>query len=620
MTDTQTPEEHEPPRPSAAEMQRLIAGKLTGPSRVGHVALLFASLVGAGAAAALLLTEPSLPQRTQVALTLAMLIGLSWTAFSIWVLLRRGVLFGKQRVVAARMAVAFTALFTLEAWAVGQFGPGGRPWYGAMALGAAMLGVAIAMLMRARRHVAGLARRRAELERQLIGPARNLVIAVLCIALGIRAAGAQQTLSPPALVMTPGTFSVGGQSVDVTNGRLSVPANRAAGSKATLTIAFVKFQSTAATPSAPIVFLAGGPGDAGTRAVRGMPIEFLNSLRSIADVIAFDQRGTGLSEPLNPTCPPGTMIATDKPANPATMLETLRGRVATCLANAARTGIDVMGLTTTESADDLEDLRRALGVSKLSFLAGSYGTHLALATARRYPSSVHRLVLAGVEGQDDTFKLPSRVDGVLAVIAKAKRATLMRDLRTLKARLATEPARFTFPSGQGIMLGEWDLQRWVSESLDLIPKIDAMIAAIPAMLANDFSALGQWAIGYRVPRPLNLMNLAMDCASYATTARLARIRSDAPTTLLGDAINFPLPDLCDVPGLPRLPDTYRANWTADVPTLLISGTFDGRTPVQNAVDAGRNLPRGRMLVIDGASHGLFREAAVNAALLSFFRE
>ena len=418
----------------------------------------------------------------------------------------------------------------------------------------------------------------------------------------------------------PATFTVSGTAVAVEEGRFVVPANRTSGSDVALTLAFVRFALTAATPGSPIVFLAGGPGDAATRALRGMPLGFLNELRAIADVIAFDQRGTGFSEPRNVMCPPAPVSRQDRPLVPSEMLDTLRRRVRDCLADSARRDVDVKGLTTSESADDLEALRVVLGAQRLTFLAGSYGTHLALAAARRHPALVDRMALVGVEGPNDTFKLPARVDSVLMTIAAARRPTLRDDIRTLGARLSAAPVAFTLSDGQVVQLGEWELQRWVAESLDEVREIDAMVAAIPAMLDGQFAALGAWALRYRFPRPLNLMNLAMDCASYASAERLTQIRRDGPSALLGNAINFPLPDLCDVPGLPRLPDESRAPLLVDVPALLISGTFDGRTPVANAVDVARSFPRARTLVVEGASHGLFREAVVMKSILSFFRE
>jgi pimeloyl-ACP methyl ester carboxylesterase len=230
------------------------------------------------------------------------------------------------------------------------------------------------------------------------------------------------------------------------------------------------------------------------------------------------------------------------------------------------------------------------------------------------------MALLGVEGTDDTFKLPTRVHRVIEVIAESKRPSLPDDVRAIVDRLRSKPAHFTFTTGQQIVLGEWDFRRWVTESLDTVSEIDAMVAAIPAMLDGQFATLAQWALRFRISRPINLMNLAMDCASYGTAGRLARIRSESSMVVLGDVINFPLPDACDVPGLPRLPDQFRTPLQSNVRALLVSGTFDGRTPPQNAADVSIGLPRARSLVIEGASHGLFREQKALEHVLAFFRQ
>ena len=240
-------------------------------------------------------------------------------------------------------------------------------------------------------------------------------------------------------------------------------------------------------------------------------------------------------------------------------------------------------------------------------LAGSYGTHLALAVARRHPGAVARMVLLGVEGPDDTVKLPIRVDDTLNRI-DAAHPGLVASIRTLLERLRREPWTKTLPNGQAVTVGPWDLQRRVAESLDTLPKIEALGPALAGMQQGDYSDLIRWTIPFRMPRPLNVMNLAMDCASFASAERLARVREQAPAALLGDAMNFPLPGVCDVPGLPRLPDTFRAPVVSAVPALLVAGTFDGRTPPPNAEGVAKGLSRATVLIIPGASHSLFRDA------------
>lgn len=153
--------------PSTTEMQRLITTELSLPSRLGYTLLLLSSLAAAGVTGALLLTEPGLPLRTQVAFAVMTAIGLSWAAFAVWVLTRRRVLLAGHRIVAGRMAVGFTALFTAAAWGLGQWGGMGRTGYAAAGVGVVMLAAAIAILVHARRRFAELSLRRDALERRL---------------------------------------------------------------------------------------------------------------------------------------------------------------------------------------------------------------------------------------------------------------------------------------------------------------------------------------------------------------------------------------------------------------------------------------------------------------------
>ena len=155
------------PRVSIADIQRLAAGELSLPSRFGHALLLVVSLTMAVAIGSLWATEPSLPMRTQVAFALIVSAALAWSLFAIWVLVRRRVLFGSDRVVAATMGLAFSALFTVGMLAVGYWGGFGRPAYTGALVESLFCGAAGILLVKARRRVAGLGRRRKELERQL---------------------------------------------------------------------------------------------------------------------------------------------------------------------------------------------------------------------------------------------------------------------------------------------------------------------------------------------------------------------------------------------------------------------------------------------------------------------
>jgi hypothetical protein len=157
------------PRPSVADIQRLAAAQLSLPSRIGHVLLLVVSVMMAAAIGSLWATEPSLPPRTHVAFAIIVSVAVAWAIFALWVLARRRVLFGADRVLAARMGLTFSAVGAVGMGALGYWGDVGRGAYLGALVQAALCGVALLLLVRAQRHVAALARRRRELEEQLAG-------------------------------------------------------------------------------------------------------------------------------------------------------------------------------------------------------------------------------------------------------------------------------------------------------------------------------------------------------------------------------------------------------------------------------------------------------------------
>jgi hypothetical protein len=157
---------HTPPPALAAELRRLTNVELSLPARIGYVALLLAASGLTTVVSALWFTEPGLPSRTSIALAVMAAIGVSWIAFAVWVLSNRRILLGRQRVVAGRMAVAFTTAFVLGALLIG-YATTNTAALAAAGLGLLMLAVALTMWLRARRAFAQLSKRREALEQQL---------------------------------------------------------------------------------------------------------------------------------------------------------------------------------------------------------------------------------------------------------------------------------------------------------------------------------------------------------------------------------------------------------------------------------------------------------------------
>lgn len=450
-----------------------------------------------------------------------------------------------------------------------------------------------------------------------------------------RSAYAQE---PPPLELEPHVFvSEAGDSVEAELGRLTVPENRDDPDSRMLRLAFVRFPGTSPDPGPPIVYLAGGPGGSGIAAARFSRFPLFMKLREVADVIAFDQRGTGASGP-DLRCP-GSDFAypLDEPGTRERWLEFEMRAAADCIDSVMERAIDPRGYTTARSADDLDALRRALGVDRISLLGISYGTHLGLAAIRRHPGAIHRAILAGVEGPDHTFMLPSAQQRHLEFLAAASRKQpvtayvpdLLDTMASVFRRLALEPATVLVPGRDDarpdtVLVGAFDVQIRTAMALNRrnwdVPRM------YHDMARGDFSFVGGFMRDYRRFQGSDGLTLLMECASGASAGRLRRIERERHTTLIGDARNFPFPEVCDVvyekvPGL-KLPDAFRAPLRSAVPVLFISGTHDGVTPFSNALEVARGFPNGRHLVIEGAEHSndlLISSPLIGDGMLEFLR-
>src|SRR5688500_13714800 len=200
--------------------------------------------------------------------------------------------------------------------------------------------------------------------------------------------------------------------------KLTVLEDRAKPGGRKIELAYALLKSTAAKPGSPIVYLDGGPGGSGVGLYHVDEYKAMfDELRAAGDVILLSQRGTGFSTP-RLTCRDASPVPADVFLSAARMTEALGPRSIRCANELREKGIDLAAYNTDASADDLEDLRKALGAPKISLFGFSYGTHLALAAIRRHPNSIDRVILAGTEGPDHSQKYPHTFDLQLARIAQ----------------------------------------------------------------------------------------------------------------------------------------------------------------------------------------------------------
>ncbi|MGA9773797.1 MAG: alpha/beta hydrolase [Blastocatellia bacterium] len=405
------------------------------------------------------------------------------------------------------------------------------------------------------------------------------------------------------------------QKVDAEFGRLLVPENRLNPNSRLIELAFVRFKSTAQKPGPPIIYLAGGPGGSGIGTARGTRFPLFMAMREIGDVIALDQRGVGASKP-NLICLQSINYPVDRAPDRREALELFRKQSRACRDGWLGKGVDLTGYNTNQSADDLDDLRKALGAEKISLWAISYGTHLALATIRRHEKNIHRAILAGIEGPDHSIKLPANIQSHLAHLDKLVKADpdLSRDIpdllglvKSVLDRVEREPVTVEVTNPQTEQKVKVIINRFALETLT-VNSFGSDEARLPAryyaMSKGDYSGAAQaWVRTIGRGSPIgSAMAFMMDCASGVSAERQARVAREKKTTLLGDTINFPFQDVCDAWESPDLGPSFRKPVKSRVPALFISGTLDVRTPPGNAEEIRRGFSESAHLIIDGAVH------------------
>ncbi len=398
-------------------------------------------------------------------------------------------------------------------------------------------------------------------------------------------------------------------------GRLVVPEKRSKPQSNTIELAFVRLRGTAHDPGPPLVFLQGGPGASGIDGLR-WDLPWFMALREVGDVIALDQRGTGLSLPCL-DCLENWALPFDHPGSRVEVLRLAQERVRSCAEFWQRQGVDLSGYTTEENADDVDALREALGYEQVHLYGASYGSHLALTTIKRHEAHIARAVIALVEGPDHTLKLPSNIQKHLerlhALVQNDPRLSVtIPDLpglmHSVLERLKVEPVTVEVmdeKSGKPVQerMGSFDLQWVTANGLGSQQFLAHLPARYHAMAQGDFSWLAGEVLMLRKSWIGNAMSYVMDCASGASSERTLRIQMEASETLLGAMTDFPFPEICDACGNPDLGPAFRTSFMSEVPVLFLSGSLDGRTPPSNAEEVRAGFSHSHHLIVENGTHG-----------------
>lgn len=377
-----------------------------------------------------------------------------------------------------------------------------------------------------------------------------------------------------------------------------------------------------------VIALAGGPGQSALPFTSDFT-QLLGPIVSTRDLIVFDQRGTGLSHPLS-----------------CAAFEHLKGgitplAVSICAGQIGQT----RGLyTTADTVADIEAIRQAGGYEKLVLYGTSYGTKVAERYAQVYPSHVEALVLDSVVPTSgrDAFEEPTftAVSRILRQLCSAGACTHIThepvaDLARLVKRMGsgslsgrfvngqghTEPARINANDLLGILMeGDFNPILRAEFPAAVRSAVDGDTAALVRLLARADSGEegeGEENLSEGFDTPLYYSTICEESVfpwDRSSSAK-ARLR-EALSALRAQSANafgpftpanaLALSDVVPCASWPFAssgPEVDEAPFP-NVPTLILSGADDLRTPTANAREVAAQIPDAQVLVVPNTGHSV----------------
>jgi pimeloyl-ACP methyl ester carboxylesterase len=404
--------------------------------------------------------------------------------------------------------------------------------------------------------------------------------------------------------------------------RVTVPLNRAGGGGS---ISLHAQRVPAAAPGAgTLIVLPGGPGQSGSASLRELVEALGPAVRRRWSIVTIDPRGAGRS---------GVLLCPALQADP-----TLRS--ATAAAECARRlGGRRTHYTAADQIQDVEAVRASLGVERVAVYGTSYGTRIALGYAAAFPQHVDRVILDSVVPPGSPAGVaPETYAAIRRVLAslcprrcQGVTTDLVAETTALVAQLRLRPLLGTVYDAGG---------RGRRASIDAVGLLDlifdgdrdpalrgGLAAAITFARRGDPAELLRLAAAGRVRRLLSPgefsagMYAATNCTELSppwdplSPPAVRRAQLAASLDAAGDAPFAPfdrqiaamagLASLClewptDVP-----PPTPVPPQPLTAPTLVLAGSDDVRTPLENGRLVAASLPNASVLVVPSAGHSVF---------------
>jgi pimeloyl-ACP methyl ester carboxylesterase len=427
--------------------------------------------------------------------------------------------------------------------------------------------------------------------------------------------------------------------------RVTVPLDRSGVLPGTIGLRVRIDPPVAGEPTETVIGLAGGPGQAARPFAESFAAMLGGDVMRSRRLVTFDQRGTGTS---------GRLVCSDVGAIAGGLEDPEDALDAIVSACAQQLGPARAHFGTADAVHDIEAVRVALGIDRVTLFGVSYGTRVALAYAAAYPQHVGRLLLDSVtdpHGEDPFLRMTlGSIPRVLHALCGHDACPFTQDAAAdyaaLVEQLSHGPLNGTVIDGHGrphsASLERRDLLMLLVNG-DLDPFVrSGLPAAVRAALDGDPAPLLRLAAGPDESLDTDggdseALFLAASCVDGVMPWPAGSSLADRKAAIADALAQIPPAQLA--PFGPEgvrdlgIADTCRA-WPEaptppaygplpDVPALILSGYDDLRTPRGNARAVAALIPSARVVGVRHVGHSVLGSdgsGCASAAVAAFFAD
>ncbi len=391
-------------------------------------------------------------------------------------------------------------------------------------------------------------------------------------------------------------------------GYITAPQDHLDPDRTTVRLSVAVIKSDAAVTKEPIVFLKGGPGGS---AIEDAEFWLDFDIAADRDLIIYDQRGTGHSLPF---------LDCDATST-----------VSECRKELLATDINPDDYNTQSSVEDLELIRKGLGIDRWILYGISYGTALAQAYTKSYPTKAAAVVVDSVLPLNHPFfseNITKRATAFEALFDACTQESachsaypdLKNDFLTLVDTLNATPVTLTYTdldtdleAGTFQLTGELfaDLLWSSLYATELIVYLPFIIETEPS---NDYQLTKLLYSGFygsddSEDHQSSIMYFSVMGHDFtAIDSKTAILNNYLDLDEYIDTVSYSekaaIYDICDAIVSQKAPNSFNTLDTNTIPTLVMAGALDPVTPPPLAEEVYTALNKAYLYTLDGQGHGV----------------